>query len=180
MLHPATELAQGQWPSGDGWGWLYRIFDRLAPPTGWLRRVVCRYFWPNDWERAGGGGLYRLLGVHWFGRVIPTGGITIRRLTGQKMAAYTLRGPSVGAARDFYYRTCVFEALHLPFLAAMAALTLRQLVLGRLDLALQDTVVNLLFNIYPILHHRRTRGRIVDLLAAAAPARARRQRFGDG
>lgn len=66
--------------------------------------------------------------------------------------------------------------LHVPFLLAMVALTLRQLVLGRLDLALQDTAVNLVLNVYPILHHRRTRLRIVGLLERA---RRRRERDPD-
>lgn len=162
-----TRLRRGDWPTDDGWQWLYRAFDSIAPIEGRLRRRVCRYFWPRRWERAGGGP-YGALGVPWFGRVIPTGGIAVRRLTGLRMAAYTLRGPSIGAARDFFYRTCVFESLHLPFLMALVGLTARQLVLGRLDLALEDLLVNLLFNVYPIMHHRRTRARIVGLLEASA------------
>ncbi len=170
-LAVAADLRRGDWPSDDGWRWLYRSFDRIATPGGALRRAVCRYFWPKGWERTGGGRLYTRLGVGWFGRVIPTGGVTVRRLTGWKMPAYTLRGPSLGAARDFFFRTCVFEALHLPFLLAMAALTIRQAALGRPDLALEDTLINLALNVYPVMHHRRTRGRIVDQLAAHGPRR---------
>lgn len=159
---------RGDWPEGDGWSWLYRAFDNAAPRGGRLRRAVCGYFRPTMLERAGDGALFRALGVAWFGRWIPTGGISVRRLTGARMRPYTLRGPSLGAARDFYYRACVFEGLHLPFLLALLALALRQLVLGRVDLALEDSLVNLVFNVYPILHHRRTRGRIVRLAEMAA------------
>lgn len=166
-LDVAAELRRGEWPAEDGWGWLYRSFDVLAPRGGALRRALCGYFWPGAAERAGAGVLDRLLGVRWFGRWIPTGGIGWRWLTGAKMRPYTLRGSSLGAAREFYYRTCVFEALHLPFLLALVALAGRQLALGRADLALEDSLVNLLFNVYPILHHRRTRGRIAKLLEAA-------------
>lgn len=170
-LAVAEDLRCGDWPSDDGWRWLYRSFDRIATPRSALRRAVCRYFWPRRWERTGGGRLYALLGVGWFGRVIPTGGIAVRRLTRWKMPAYTLRGPSLGAARDFFFRTCVFEALHLPFLLAMAGLTIRQLALGRPDLALEDALINMALNVYPVMHHRRTRGRIVGMLAVRAPRR---------
>ena len=167
LLDLAAGPGRGGWPEGDGWGWLYRGFERVAPREGRLRHSVCGYFRPRAWERRSRGRLYRLLGVRGFGRVIPTGGVAVRRLTGWKMAAYTLRGTSLGAARDFYYRTCVFEALHLPFFLALMGLALRQLALGRPSLAIEDTVVNLVFNVYPIMHHRRTRGRIVDLLEVA-------------
>jgi hypothetical protein len=84
------------------------------------------------------------------------------------MAPYALRGTSVAAARDFYYRTCAFEAAHTPFLVALLAITIRQMVAGRLDLAMQDMLVNLLVNIYPIMHHRHTRTRIVKILSRAS------------
>jgi len=80
------------------------------------------------------------------------------------MAPYTLTGSSVRAAREFYYRTGVFESLHLPFLLAMVVLALLRALEGRWDLALENTVINLALNVYPIMHHRRTRTRIVGLL----------------
>jgi hypothetical protein len=81
------------------------------------------------------------------------------------MAPYTLGGNSLRGARAFYYRTCVFEALHLPFLLTLLALAGVRAAGGRWDLAVEDTAVNLLFNVYPIMHHRRTRTRIVELLS---------------
>ena len=80
------------------------------------------------------------------------------------MSPYTLRGTSLGAAKDFYYRTCVFEAAHTPFLIALLVITGYQLTAGRLDLAAEDMLVNLGVNIYPIMHHRHTRVRIIRLL----------------
>lgn len=157
-------VERGPLPRDDGWSFLYRLFDRLARNGSVLRHVLCGYFWPGPRELAGNGRLYRRLGVSRFGRVIPTGGVAVRRLTGWRMAPYTLRGTSLGAARQFYYRTCAFEAAHLPFFAALLAWTGRQLVLGRLDLAAEDMVVNLAVNLYPIMHHRHTRVRIVGLL----------------
>lgn len=70
----------------------------------------------------------------------------------------------MGAARAFFYRTCVFETAHLPFLLLLIGLTVHRASIGRFDLAVQNTVVNLVVNAYPIMHHRRTRTRIVELL----------------
>lgn len=161
-------LENGPFPPQDGWGKAYRRFDRLFPRGNKRRRLACRYYWPTKLERAGNGRIYRLLGVQAFGRMIPTGGVTVRRLTGARMAPYTLRGTSLGAAREFYYRTCAFESGHLPFMLAMLAVAIIQLFRGRYDLALEDFLVNLAVNIYPIMHHRHTRLRIVRLLENAA------------
>jgi len=84
------------------------------------------------------------------------------------MAPYTLARRTVSAAREFYYRTCVFESLHMPFLLALLGITIDRAVAGRLDLAVQDMMVNLALNVYPITHHRRTRTRIVRLLIRSA------------
>ena len=158
-------LARGPFPYEDGWGWLYRAVERAAPAGGFLRDALCRYLYPNRLERWRRGLVYRLLGVQWFGAVIPTGGILVRRVTGARMAPYTLAGTSIRAARDFYYRTCVFEMLHMPFLLTLLILAAMRGAEGRWDLALEDTVINLGLNLYPMMHHRRTRGRIVRLLS---------------
>ncbi len=50
---------------------------------------------------------------------------------------------------------------------ALLVLTGYQLALGRFDLAVSDMLVNLGVNIYPIMHHRHTRVRITNILAAA-------------
>ena len=170
------DLATGPFPETDGWGWLYRALERIAPAGQATRRVICRYFWPTTLERWRWGTIYRLLAVHLFGAVIPTGGILIRRLTGARMAPYTLSGTSPGAARAFYYRTCVFEALHLPFFLALAALVVYRFATGRTDLALENAAVNLAINGYPMLHHRRTRTRIVHLLVDRAARHALSER----
>ncbi|MDH3455807.1 MAG: hypothetical protein OER90_03105 [Gemmatimonadota bacterium] len=157
-------LAVGPFPETDGWRWLYRAFEQVAPAGQFLRRVVCHYFWPTALERWRSGWIYRLLGVHLVGAVIPTGGIVIRRVFRARMAPYTLSGTSVGGARSFYYRTCVFETLHMPFFLALAALAIHRFATGRIDLALENAGINLAINFYPMLHHRRTRTRIVKLL----------------
>ena len=158
------DIESGSLPYTDGWGWSYRSFEWLAPSGHILRRVLCRYFYPNAVELWRRGLLYELLGVRLFGRVIPTGGILVRRLTKARMTPYTLSGTSLAAARAFYYRACVFESLHLPFLLTLIFLSLDRAANGRADLAIENTVVNLVANVYPVMHHRRTRMRIVRLL----------------
>jgi hypothetical protein len=158
------ELASGPFPYRDGWGWLYRTFEHIAPAGRSVRHILCRYYYPFAWERWRGGVVYKALGVALFGKIIPTGGITIRRLTKARMAPYTLSKPSLGGARDFYYRACVFETLHLPFVFALLALSAHRSAIDRWDLALENMLINLVLNVYPIMHHRRTRMRIVRLL----------------
>lgn len=174
------ELALGPYPKEDGWGWLYRFFDRVAPPGGSCRRVVCGYFWPKSFERWRRGLLYRSIGVHVFGALLPTGGSRIRRLTGARMLPYTLAGSSVGAARAFFYKTCVFETLHLPFLVALIGLAIHRASIDRFDLALQNTLVNLVANVYPIMHHRCTRARIVELVSRRSRRGSALYRLGGG
>jgi hypothetical protein len=158
-------LQAGRGPEDDGWGWLYGLFERSAPLGSKRRRMVCRYFSPSRIELANQGRIFRWLGVSRFGQYIPTGGIAIRRATGARMAPYTLAGTSVIAARDFYYRACVFETLHLPFFIALLALAIQRASMGRMDYAIQESAINLLVNAYPIMHHRNTRRRIVNLLS---------------
>lgn len=159
------DLIHGPTPSDDGWGGMYRLFNAMAPPDSRLRALICAYFRPKSIELADDSLLYRGLGVGLFGRFIPTGGIGIRRATGAAMKPYTLARTSLRGARDFYFRTCVFEALHLPFFVALLALAAQRYSIGRIDYAVQETIMNVVVNLYPMLHHRHTRARIVRLLA---------------
>lgn len=172
----AANARLGPYPPNDGWRWVYRLYASFIEPSPALRRVVRAYFWPKRLEEVGNGRLYELLGVRWFGRLIPTGGVLARRWTGSRMAPYTLSGTSLGAARAFFFRTCIFEMLHLPFLSALAALTVHRLWIGRSDLAFENLAVNLAFNIYPIMHHRHTRVRILRLMRLHEERSARRVR----
>lgn len=157
----STELA---YPIDDGWSWIYRFYEKYVYPRPRLRHLVRVYFRPNRLERFGHGRIYKLLGVSVFGKIIPTGGILIRRVTGSRMKPYTLSATSLRAAHDFFYRTCVFEGLHLPFFLAMLVLTAKRFLTGQLDLAVENFLLNLLMNVYPMMHHRNTRLRIARLL----------------
>ncbi len=158
-------MSDDQYPPDDGWTWLYRAYDRLIAPHDWLRRPLCAYLDPKPFEKAESGKIYRLLGVDRFGKIIPTGGVAIRRLMGVRMAPYTLTGTSLRAARHFRYRTCVFEMAHLPFFLTLLALSIYRWAQGDYRMALEDAAINLVVNLYPILHHRHTRVRIDSLLA---------------
>ena len=158
------EFPQRNYPQGDGWTWVYWLYHRFILPHSWLRNSIASYFNPSPFERAGSGRIYRLLGVHVFGKIIPTGGVSVRRFTKLRMIAYTLRGPSLGAARDFRYKTCIFEALHMPFCIVLLILSVDRFMKGHVDWALEDLAVNLLANIYPMMHHRYTRIRIDRLV----------------
>ncbi len=160
-----SAVETGPFPEDDGWRWLYAIFSRLAGSNELFKRALCGYFWPKRFEIWARSRIYKTAGVGHFGRLIPTGGVLVRRVTKARMAPYTLSGTSVRAARAFYYRTCVFEFLHLPFFLALLGLSVYQLSVGRFDLAIEDSVVNLVANVYPIMHHRHTRARIVRILS---------------
>jgi hypothetical protein len=164
----------GPTPHGDGWGAVYRLYDSCIRPFPMPRELVRRYFWPSRIERAREGLLFHALGVPRFGRLVPTGGVAVRRATGARMRPYTLAGPSLRAARAFFYRACIFEALHLVPMVLLLALCVRRLLEGRPDLAAEDMLINLVVNVYPILHHRHTRLRILRLLRLDARRRGER------
>jgi hypothetical protein len=56
----------------------------------------------------------------------------------------------------------------MPFFLALTVLAIHRLAAGRVDFALQNLGINLVINFYPMLHHRRTRARIVKLLSDRA------------
>ncbi len=149
----------------DGYEWLQRFDSDQLQQWPLIRRILLLYYAPSPCETAGHGSIYRALGVHRFGRYLPTGGIAIRNLTGKKMQAYTLKSKTLAAVREFRYKSCLFETLHMPF---FIALTWRALwwyfAMDNVRLAIELMVVNAIFNIYPMMHQRYTRVRIQKLL----------------
>jgi len=81
------------------------------------------------------------------------------------MPAYTLKRLTLDALKEFRYKSCFFETLHMPF---FIVLTWRALwwyfAMGNLGLAVELMVVNAVFNIYPMMHQRYTRIRIARIL----------------
>ncbi len=159
-----NQVSLGPYPKNDGWNAIYRSYEKIAKHFPQFRSFARRYFLPKSFEMANKTIFFKLLGVGFFGRIIPTGGTLIRRLTGAKMKPYTLAGCSYRADREFFFRTCIFEALHLAFFVSLVILSAYRLLSGRPDLAAENMVVNLFLNLYPIMHHRHTRARIIKLV----------------
>lgn len=44
-----------------------------------------------------------------------------------------------------------------PFMVTLLEFSIHRYFVGRPDLAIENLAVNLLFNVYPIMHHRNTR-----------------------
>lgn len=159
-----SQINIGPFPKNDGWNAIYRMYQVIIKHFPQFSSFAQWYFLPNSFEMANERIFFKRLGVDLFGRIIPTGGILIRRLTGAKMKPYTLASSSYQAAREFFFRTCIFEALHLPFFLTLVILSTYRLLDGRPDLAGENMLINLFLNLYPILHHRNTRARIIKLL----------------
>lgn len=75
----------------DGYEWLARFDKGFLKKALPLRNLLLQYYRPAFFEKFGYGIIYRFLGVHIFGKYLPTGGIQIRRLTKSKMQSYTLK-----------------------------------------------------------------------------------------
>jgi len=169
-MQSTMEKTQERKPK-DGYEWLERFDSDRLKKHPLVRRLLIFYFAPFRFETYRDGVIFRMLGVHRFGRYLPTGGIVIRRITGKKMQAYTPKGLSLDALAEFRYKSCLFETLHMPF---FIALTWRALwwvfAMGSLGLAVELMVVNAVFNIYPMMHQRYTRVRIARLLAMKSKA----------
>jgi hypothetical protein len=67
--------------ASDGYEWLERFDKNVLQKTSSVRKLILLYFKPSRLERYRYGLIYRILGVHRFGRYLPTGGINIRRWT---------------------------------------------------------------------------------------------------
>jgi len=154
-------------PAGkDGYEWLASFDGCWLKNQKWLRSFLLLYFVPSHLEKKNSGLIFRILGVHKFGRFLPTGGIEIRRITGKKMQAYTLKSISLSSAQEFLYKSCFFESLHIPFFIVLFWRSLWwYFVHDNINMAIELTVVNAIFNIYPIMHQRYTRIRIYKLLS---------------
>ncbi|TLX77036.1 hypothetical protein E9993_04965 [Labilibacter sediminis] len=99
----------------DGYEWIARFDNSILIRIKWIRKVILVYFTPFNGELYNKDLIYRALGIHAFGRFLPTGGIIIRRVTKSTMEAYTLKANSRSGAKEFLYKNCLFELLHLPF-----------------------------------------------------------------
>ncbi|MFC1555215.1 hypothetical protein ACFL7D_11330 [candidate division KSB1 bacterium] len=122
------------------------------------------YCTPFGFEIRGKGKIYRYLGVHFIGKIIPTGGIFWRRLTGMKMSSFSLGTSSLQGARAYLYKACFFELLHVSAFIFYMVIIIHRLNIGYTDLAIDNLQQNLIINVYPIMLQRYNRARIFHLL----------------
>ncbi|MHC4179420.1 MAG: glycosyl-4,4'-diaponeurosporenoate acyltransferase CrtO family protein [Planctomycetota bacterium] len=160
-----SAISLGEAPDDDKWQAFYRLYYRCVRPVPVFRALVRWYFLPRGLEAWNKGAIYRFLGVAAFGRIIPTGGVRIRRITGAGMVDYTLQCTTLASARKFFFRACAFEAAHSLVFISVSVVVVICCVLGRTHLAVGGTVANLVVNAYPMLLQRYTRVRILRLLA---------------
>ncbi len=157
------------YPQNDGWLFIYKFYFNFICKSSFLRKIIKSYFKISSLEKYKDGLLYKFLAVNLFGKIIPTGGILIRRLTHSSMKPYTLAGCSLKSAKEFWYRACIFEALHFPFFITVVFLSIDRYLSGHLNYAIENMIINLFLNIYPMLHHRHTRFRIERLINLKKP-----------
>lgn len=160
--------------NSDGYEWIKRFDKNVLQKVLPVRKMILFYFNPFYFEKYKNGLIYRIIGVHRFGRYLPTGGINIRRWTKRKMQSYTLKGLSLNAAEEFRYKSCFFEFLHIPFFAVLIWRSLWWYFKhNNIDLAIELLIVNAIINIYPIMHQRYTRIRINRLIDIKKQRRTR-------
>ena len=121
------------------------------------------YFRPASFERSGR--IYRLLGVHWFRKIVPDGD------TANRLRRIREPGYRVVRSRAFIEamraRTVVGERSHLVLLLFGAASAAVAGVVGWTGWAAYLGVANVLVNLYPVLLQRYTRTRLEPLLRPA-------------
>jgi hypothetical protein len=149
----------------DGYEWLGKVDLTLKRKLKFFRYILLWYFRPFMFEKFQNAKIYRILKVPAFGKFLPTGGSEIRRMTKLKMRAYTLKSLSIASLKEFLYKNCFFELLHLPFLIFMIWRSLWWFYThNNVSVALELFLVNIIFNIYPIMYHRYTRIRVLNIL----------------
>ena len=154
----------GKAPDDDNRQHYYQFYYDYIQPIQPLRKFLRWYFYPKNFEQWNKSTIYRYLGVPFFGRVIPTGGLFFRLFTGKKMKAYVLQKQNITSVRKYFFQTCVFEALHLIVFLILSVVVIMCFCLGKNSLAISGTVGNLLVNVYPIMLQRYNRIRILNLL----------------
>jgi hypothetical protein len=144
--------------------WLVWFDNRCLRRITWLRKALTVYFKPSALEQYGNGLIYKLLGVSVIALIIPTGGLLWRRLFKWKGWSFALVGPSVKAASEYRYSTCVFETLHVAALLLMLPDGIISFHSGNSDGILKFLLAGILMNGYPVLLQRYNRVRIQRIL----------------
>jgi hypothetical protein len=95
--------------------WADRRLQRRWPA---LRKALLAYFGSKGFELMSRGAIYRFIGVHLFGKIVPTGGVWMRRWTLMPMSAWVLEGLSRARARQYRYKAYALELVHVTAIVA--------------------------------------------------------------
>jgi hypothetical protein len=125
----------------------------LSVSVVWLPEA---YFQPRPFERSGR--IYERLGIRFFRRFMLQGDYYNRALRGNDPAHRVITGRA--SAKRYDAQTRAAERAHLINLIVGVVITLYGLCLGFYRFAVLFTASNALFNVYPIMLQRYTRGRI--------------------
>jgi hypothetical protein len=147
-----------------GWAWVEYAVDKYIKSINPLKRLLILYFKPFWFENLGKGIIYKILGVNYFGMILPTGGVAIRRLTNSKMPAYTLESPTINSAIKFRYRSCMFEFVHLMAIISQLPKLINLISTGKIEELIVYYWWNIPVNIFPLMYQRFTRVRIEYLI----------------
>ncbi len=136
-------------------GFLSEVGRTVNGALGW-------YFEPRAFERWEEGLLYKVLGVHYFKKIVPTGGEYVNRIIGYhpiKDAESREEG-----LINWEKHTRVCETAHCIFSVIMLLPALAEIADGDHTRAVITTAVNIAGNVYPILLQRYNRARIYNAL----------------
>ena len=156
-------------------------FHVAAPPPGWVLAAVAicvlpaflpaAWFRPRAFER---GGFYPRLGLRLFRKLATDGDLVNRRIR--------RIDPGYRIVRDRRTRTehvagtITNERWHLAFALAGAITCAFAAATAQYGWAIVIGILNVIFNVYPVLHQRFTRARMraaIALAATSPPSRAR-------
>lgn len=140
------------------------LSKRISP----LRYIAAFYFRPKQLEILGKGFIYKILGVHIFGKIVPTGGLWIRKITGLKLYSWRLERASRKGARLYQYKSCAYELIHLTALIYQLPEFTEYTFTGQWG-ALADLWWNIPVNIYTLMLQRYNRARIRYILNKYKP-----------
>ncbi|MBT5021289.1 hypothetical protein HOK51_04705 [Candidatus Woesearchaeota archaeon] len=121
-----------------------------------------KYFRPKSIERWKDGRIYEGLGVHYFKKIVPTGGEYVSKL----FNIHPIRNAKTKeeGLRQYEPITRIFESIHTPAVIIMAALAAGFIQTGSFKIAAYGTLINLAINIYPVMLQRYNRARIYNEL----------------
>lgn len=123
--------------------------------------VLDWYFEPRDFERDDDGRIYHYLGVHYFKKIVPTGGTYINRLLG---ISYKEQMKDKTYLKEFEKLTRFGEAGHDLGLLGMVYAITYNIQEGNIKMMIFSVIANIMVNGYGSMLQRYNRARIYNTL----------------